>query len=640
MVTYNDMIWGEDIVITDEYIYCLTASHSFEELTPAVLYRYDRNTAELVTIDMGEIILANSMTYDERYGLFVSATPYYRREWIEKINKSYWVNYGGGVYKLEDTSLEMFFESDTGAYNTAVTSDGTMYITDIYGKLYVYNNDEFRVYADNLFHRLKNLSFSNDYETLYVTTLGGGTYRMPTLETTSTTTEYTVTFVNYDGSLLSTQTVTEGESAVLPENPTRESDEHYHYTFSGWSTSSDYITSDLTVIARYVYKAHTTTIKNASDVTCTQSGYTGDICCSSCGYNVSSGEIILAAGHTDGTISENGDDTHTVYCSVCNDVIRTESCSDSDSDGYCDECGYKFKVYYTVIFTDWDGSILSNQTVLEGESADVPTDPTRKSDSEGSYTFAGWDTDVSEIQGDMTVTAIYTFTAHTEEVRGASDATCTSEGYTGDIYCSECGMLLESGSAISITDHSSGDAISNGDGTHSFSCTVCETVISTESCADGDSDGYCEDCGYAMNITKFTSVTSFTNGKRYLITGSGYALCSTLATENVNLTYSDFYYTAADGIPENMLWTYQNGYLYTTYNGRTYYLTVQRSFNSYTLTTTTISWWASTWRYQSGKMTTISNKGHRQTTKYLNISNSSISLTSQGGNITLYQLAE
>ena len=638
MNPYNGMIFGEDVVITDEYIYCLTASHNFDGLTPSALYQYNRNTAEIVSIDMGDIVLANSMTYDERYGLYVSVTPYYSREWIDEISKSYWVNYGGGVYVLNDTSLELIFESDTGAYNTAFTAAGTMYVTDIYGELYIYENDEFRIYADNLFHRLKNISFSNDYETIYITTLGGGTYRMPVLETTSTATEYTVTFVNYDGTILSTQTVVEGESAVLPENPTRESDEHYHYTFAGWSTSSDYITSDLTVTARYVYKAHTTTTKNASDATCTENGYTGDVCCSSCGYIVSSGEIIPAAGHTDGTVSENGDDTHTVYCGVCNDVIRTENCTDSDSDGYCDECGYKFKVYYTVIFADWDGSILSEQTILEGESAVVPDDPTRASDEEGSYTFAGWDNDVSEIQSDMTVTALYTFTAHTEEVRGAFDATCTSEGYTGDIYCSECDMLLESGSVISMTVHSSGDTISNEDGTHSFSCTVCETVISTESCADNDSDGYCDECEYAMNVTTFTSVSSFTNGKQYLITGSGYALRSTITAESVTMRESNGYYVTADEIPDDMLWTYQNGYLYTTYNGQTYYLSAYRGINSsYTLSTSTSSWWASTWNYNNGSLTTQIFEWRYRITKYLNINKGTVTLSSSGS-ITLYQL--
>ena len=184
MTSYDDMIWGEDIAITDDYIYCLTASYNFTGLVPSALYQYDRETAELTAIDMGDIVLANSMTYDKRYGLFVSVTPYYRREWIDEIGGSFWVNYGGGVYELHETHLDLIFETDTGAYNTAFTSDGKMYIADVYGVLYVRADNDFYVYADGLFRRLKNISISRDENTLYVTTLGGGTYRMKTHDKT------------------------------------------------------------------------------------------------------------------------------------------------------------------------------------------------------------------------------------------------------------------------------------------------------------------------------------------------------------------------------------------------------------------------------------------------------------------------
>ena len=180
MASYNNMIWGEDIAITDDYIYCLTASYDFDGLIPSALYRYDRKTAELTAIDMGDIVFANSITYDKRYGLYVSVTPYYRQEWIDIIGRSYWTTYGGGVYKLNETHLDLIFETDTGAYNTAFTSDGKMFVTDVYGVLYVCVDNNFYVYADDMFHRLKNISFSRDEKTLYVTTLGGGTYRMKT----------------------------------------------------------------------------------------------------------------------------------------------------------------------------------------------------------------------------------------------------------------------------------------------------------------------------------------------------------------------------------------------------------------------------------------------------------------------------
>lgn len=57
---------------------------------------------------------------------------------------------------------------------------------------------------------------------------------------------------------------------------------------------------------------------------------------------------------------------------------------------------------YTVSFVDWDGTPLGASTVIKGTSAAAPADPTRDG-----YTFTGWDTDYSEVVGNMVVTAQY-----------------------------------------------------------------------------------------------------------------------------------------------------------------------------------------------------------------------------------------
>ena len=59
--------------------------------------------------------------------------------------------------------------------------------------------------------------------------------------------EYTVKFVDWDGSELSSQVVKFEEAATPPEDPTREG-----YTFKGWDKAFDVITGDLTVTAQYV----------------------------------------------------------------------------------------------------------------------------------------------------------------------------------------------------------------------------------------------------------------------------------------------------------------------------------------------------------------------------------------------------
>ena len=57
---------------------------------------------------------------------------------------------------------------------------------------------------------------------------------------------YTVTFADWDGTVLGTATVEHGGTAVAPVIPTREG-----YTFTGWSSSLENITANKTVTAMY-----------------------------------------------------------------------------------------------------------------------------------------------------------------------------------------------------------------------------------------------------------------------------------------------------------------------------------------------------------------------------------------------------
>ncbi|MBQ4105007.1 MAG: InlB B-repeat-containing protein [Clostridia bacterium] len=63
---------------------------------------------------------------------------------------------------------------------------------------------------------------------------------------------YTVEFVDYDGTVLKTQTVEYGEGATAPADPTREG-----YTFNGWDKTFANITANTTVNATYVANTYT-----------------------------------------------------------------------------------------------------------------------------------------------------------------------------------------------------------------------------------------------------------------------------------------------------------------------------------------------------------------------------------------------
>ena len=65
---------------------------------------------------------------------------------------------------------------------------------------------------------------------------------------------------------------------------------------------------------------------------------------------------------------------------------------------------------YKVTFVDWDGSEIASNDYDYGTSAAAitPADPTRESDAQYTYTFAGWSPSVARVTGEATYTATYT----------------------------------------------------------------------------------------------------------------------------------------------------------------------------------------------------------------------------------------
>lgn len=96
------------------------------------------------------------------------------------------------------------------------------------------------------------------------------------------------------------------------------------------------------------------------------------------------------------------------------------------------------KPTYTVIFKDYDGTILKEATVTEGKNAIPPFSPKRKG-----YTFIGWDKTFNNVNSNFEVTAQYEITTYTityhanlnkiEESSWASKQEFVNEFYT-DLY--------------------------------------------------------------------------------------------------------------------------------------------------------------------------------------------------------------
>ena len=67
-------------------------------------------------------------------------------------------------------------------------------------------------------------------------------------------------------------------------------------------------------------------------------------------------------------------------------------------------------VEYTVVFKDFDGTVLSTATYPLGAAVEKPANPTRPADAQYTYTFTSWDKEVAPDTEDVTYTAIYTAT--------------------------------------------------------------------------------------------------------------------------------------------------------------------------------------------------------------------------------------
>ncbi len=66
---------------------------------------------------------------------------------------------------------------------------------------------------------------------------------------------------------------------------------------------------------------------------------------------------------------------------------------------------------YTVVFKNEDGTVLSSATYKYGDAVTAPTEaPTKAEDDIGTYTFTGWDKEVTVCIGNAVYTATYTTT--------------------------------------------------------------------------------------------------------------------------------------------------------------------------------------------------------------------------------------
>ena len=204
---------------------------------------------------------------------------------------------------------------------------------------------------------------------------------------------YTIKFLDWNGAVLQSSSVKHDEiPAYNRENPTREETAQYFYDFDGWTPAITKVTGDAVYTATYLQtlRTYSVTWKNEDG-----SILEGDV-------NVPYGTMPSYDGATP-TKQGNAQYTyifagwHIEISEVKGDMIYIAT--------YTAEVNK-----YKVTWKNEDGTVLETDTKVP--YGDMPeyngSTPTKTATAQYDFAFAGWDTAVSEVTGDVVYTAIYT----------------------------------------------------------------------------------------------------------------------------------------------------------------------------------------------------------------------------------------
>ena len=185
---------------------------------------------------------------------------------------------------------------------------------------------------------------------------------------------YLVSFKDYDGTVLKTEIVLSGSSATAPNNPERTG-----YTFTRWDQEFNSITSDLEIIAQYTINQYTIIFKDYDDTI------------------LKTETVTYKASATAPDDPERNGYTFTRWDQEFNSIT-------SDL-----EIIAQYTInQYTIIFKDYDGTILKSELVEYLSYATAPNNPERTG-----YSFTGWDQDISMITSCLVVNATYEILKYT-----------------------------------------------------------------------------------------------------------------------------------------------------------------------------------------------------------------------------------
>ena len=200
--------------------------------------------------------------------------------------------------------------------------------------------------------------------------------------------KYTVTFKDYNGTVLKTQENVEyKKSAIAPAEPTRDG-----YTFTGWDKAFTEITADTTITATYSINSYTVTWTNYDDTVLKTD-------------TVDYGET---PAYTGATPTKPADAQYTYTFVGWTPEINTVTGDVTYKATYTNA-----KNKYTVRWLNYDNTVLQEGTVDYGETPEYTGDtPTKPADEKYTYTFLNWTPVVIPVVDNVVYIATYTNTVN------------------------------------------------------------------------------------------------------------------------------------------------------------------------------------------------------------------------------------
>ena len=206
---------------------------------------------------------------------------------------------------------------------------------------------------------------------------------------------YTIRFVNYDGTELSLESILEGETpSYNGTDPTKPADAQYTYTFVGWEPEVVAVVGDATYTAKF------DSAKNSYTVTW---------------LNEDGSEI----DHE--TLEYGATPTHTdMDKEVTAEWTYTFAGWEPEIVPVVDDATYtaKFdstKNSYTVTWLNEDGTEIEHET-LEYGAIPAHADIDKESTYDYTYTFTGWEPEITPVTGDATYTATFDSVANVHTI--------------------------------------------------------------------------------------------------------------------------------------------------------------------------------------------------------------------------------